>query len=582
MDLEKINKVTNILNDSPIRMYLKNVNNISIFENEKVVLSDIDKIIQINKQNIQEPLKIVVLGEVKAGKSTLVNSLIGKKVSYTNVVEATAAILEIKYNNKDKVVINEISGNNIELMSLNELENLIDKNKNNQEFFGKINKISIETNIDRLKEITLVDTPGLNTVTNENARRTEDYIANADVILWILNCHHLGQSDVANKIEEVLDYGKPIICVLNRIDEVNADSNELEDYVKSEMGYMFKEVFATSAQKAWEGYIENDKSKIKESNINELYEYIVNNIERNANTVQMNSIIDSIKTQAKKDLYTHKETQLRIEAMLQSFQKDIKELKEFNERLKGVISNKIAEWIDTEFFEDEKQLLNNCSSDEEFINLAKKYTSEQHIETIINFEYEKLQAYIVDEWRNNTEEFVKRQYINDINVTGAITTYNAIDTENASNNNEIIDGIKQGGLTAGAIGMGLAGYAAWLGPAAAYVSIGSAVAAFLPPLLIAGALGGAVWKLVGSDKKKINRYKQIDSLVFEMKLVVKRNILNKMKENLYNICDYYLEQSSKMVTSIIEQCNITSDELIRIKDEIKIYVNRVDNIISSI
>ena len=36
MDLEKINKITNILNDSPIRIHLKNINNISIFENEKV------------------------------------------------------------------------------------------------------------------------------------------------------------------------------------------------------------------------------------------------------------------------------------------------------------------------------------------------------------------------------------------------------------------------------------------------------------------------------------------------------------------------------------------------------------------
>lgn len=581
MDLEKINKITNILNDSPIRIHLKNINNISIFENEKVVLNDIDRIIEINKQNLHEPLKIVVLGEVKAGKSTLVNSLIGKKVSYTNVVEATAAILEIKYNNQEKISINRIDGNNIELMSLNELDNLIDENKNNQEFFSKINKISIQTNIDRLKEITLVDTPGLNTVTNENERRTEDYIANADVILWILNSHHLGQSDVVDKIEEVLDYGKPIICVLNRIDEINCDSYDLIEYVKSEMGYMFTEVFATSAKKAWDGYIESNKSKIKESNIDDLYEYIVNNIERNAESVQLNSIVDSIKIQIEKDFHTHKETELRIDAMLQSFQKDIKELNEFNERLKGIISNKITEWIDTEFFEEEKQLLNNCS-DEEFIKLAKKYTSEQHIQTIVNLKYEKLQSYIVDEWQNNTEEFIKRQCINEINVIESINPCNIVGTKNTKNNNEVIDGIKQGGITAGAIGMGLAGYAAWLGPAAAYVSIGSAVAAFLPPLLIAGALGGAAWKLVGSDKKKINRYNQIDSLVFEIKLVVKRNIATRMKENLYNICDYYLENSSKMITSIIEQCNITSDELIKIKDEINIYINKVNSIISDI
>ena len=87
---------------------------------------------------------------------------------------------------------------------------------------------------------------------------------------------------------------------------------------------------------------------------------------------------------------------------------------------------------------------------------------------------------------------------------------------------------------------------------------------------------------MGSDKKKINRYNQIDSLVLEIKSVVKRNIISRMKENLYNISDYYLEDSSKMITSIIEQCNITSDELGRIKHEISIYITRISSIGSDI
>lgn len=55
-----------------------------------------------------------------------------------------------------------------------------------------------------------------------------------------------------------------------------------------------------------------------------------------------------------------------------------------------------------------------------------------------------------------------------------------------------------------------------------------------------------------------------------------------MKENLYNISDYYLENSSKMITSIIEQCNITSDEIARVKDEINIYITRITSITSDI
>lgn len=584
MDIERnINQISNILNNSPIRQHLKNNNKISLFESERNILNDIDKIMKVNKENLQNKLKVVILGEVKAGKSTLINSLIGKKVSYTNVLEATASILEIKYSKEEKVLIYKVDGNCIKLKSLGELNKLIDANKENQEFFAKINKIVISTNIDKLKDLILVDTPGLNTVTSENEEKTENYIANSDVILWVINSHHLGQTDIVEKIEKVLDYGKPIICVLNRIDEIDADKDELIEYVENEMWYMFSEIFAISAKQAWDGYCKKDISKIQESNINELYDYLINDIERNANDVQMNSILESIKTQVMRDLIVHQKTQLRLNIMLESFQKDKKELEEFNERIKEIINNKLSEWLDKEFFKKERILLKDCDKDKEFNNLIKEYTSEDYINRIVNDEYENLQEFIINEWKNNTEEFLKRQHIGgiDIELETLIDLDSIIETENIKDNN-IVDGIKQGGITASALGIGLAGYSAWIGPAAAYVSIGSAVATFVPPLLIAGAIAGGTLKVIESYKRKNDRkndrYKQIEDLDSKIKDSFKKNVLYKMKKNLYDMSDYYLENSFKIITSILEQCNITIDEVIKINSNIKTYINEVDNI----
>lgn len=572
VELKELNDKINMLETSPIRQYLKNNNKISLFEDERVILSDIDKIINTNKENLHNPLKIVVLGEVKAGKSTLVNSLIGKKVSYTNVVEATAAILEIKYSKQEKIIIEQKNQEQINLNSLNELDKLMDSNRNNQNFFDNIKKISIFTDTERLKEITLVDTPGLNTVTSENAERTDGYIVNADVVLWILNSHHLGQSDISEKIEEVLDYGKPIICVLNRIDEVNGDASEIIAYVQNEMGYMFTEIFATSAKNAWDGYIEKNSLKVKESNINELYSYIVNNIERNAEQVQIDSIFKSMTVQIMRDLYTHKNTKLKIEEMLATFDEDLRELNEFNNTLKQITNNKISEWIDTKFFETEKQLLLNCDDDKEFINLAKKYSSDEYIRSLINCQYEELNNYILDEWKNNTEQFVKKQIQGELAMPSTINPYSMISPEPIQNNNDVIEGAKQGGITAGAVGLGLAGYAAWLGPAAAYVSIGSAVSAFFPPLLIVGAIGGAVWKLASKDKNKVNRYNQIDALVFEIKSAIKNNVISSMKNNLYQASDNYYNNSSLMIMSILKQCNTSKEQIEKINIELDKYI----------
>ncbi|HET7560656.1 MAG TPA: dynamin family protein, partial [Limnochordia bacterium] len=44
---------------------------------------------------LDDTLTIAVMGEVKAGKSTLINALVGRAVAPTNVLEATAAVMEI-------------------------------------------------------------------------------------------------------------------------------------------------------------------------------------------------------------------------------------------------------------------------------------------------------------------------------------------------------------------------------------------------------------------------------------------------------------------------------------------------------
>lgn len=577
MYLNKLIEIEKTIQSSPIRIYLKNNNNRnSFFEEEKVKLDEISNTIEINKKNLNNPLKIVVLGEVKAGKSTLVNSLIGKEVSYTNVVEATAAILEVKYSEKEEIIISKNKGADISLNSLNELDEIINKNKDNQKFFESINKISILTDTERLKEVTLVDTPGLNTVTAENEKRTEDYIANADVILWVLNCHHLGQSDVYEKIDKVLDYGKPIICILNRIDEAESNPNKLIEYVDGEMGYMFNRIFATSAKEAWDGYSKNDELKIKNSNIEELYNYIITDIERNADQVQLKSIIDSTNMKTSQDLNIHKKAQAKIQGVIQNLDNDIKHFEDINNRIKDIVNIKVDEWIEREFFKEEKSNLINSKKASEFRNLIEEYSNSEYLQNIINCKYENLNTYITDEWRNSTEKFIKRQSVEKIASLESINKYNMIISEN-NQTNDLISGIKQGGVTAGAVGLGLAGYAAFLGPASAYVTLGSALSTIMPPVLIVGLVGGVVWKFMNKEKNDVNRIKQIELMESEMKANIKKEVIPKIKESLFNVSDNYMNSSSKMILSILSQCNTSYKELNKIYKDIESYINELKN-----
>ena len=273
------------------------------------------------------------------------------------MVEATAAIVEVKYNKTENIFIKFKNDEKRKINSLVELNKLMDEKRNNQEFFSKIELISISTNTERLKKITIVDTPGLNTITAENTERTEDYIKNADVVLWVINAHNLGQSDVIDKLEEIMEYGKTIIGIVNRIDEIDGDEDEILEYVQEEMGYIFDEIFTTSAKKAWDGFIQNDNRKIEESNINNLYKFIIDNIESNSEEFQMESVEKSTISQLDKDLYVHKNTKNKLDTMLNKIDEDLKSLNAFNNNLKQITENKMNDWLNGEFFKDEKNIL---------------------------------------------------------------------------------------------------------------------------------------------------------------------------------------------------------------------------------
>src|SRR3954465_11788873 len=52
-----------------------------------------------------EPLRVAIAGRLKAGKSTLVNALIGRRVAPTEVGECTRIVTQFRYGTSDRVDI---------------------------------------------------------------------------------------------------------------------------------------------------------------------------------------------------------------------------------------------------------------------------------------------------------------------------------------------------------------------------------------------------------------------------------------------------------------------------------------------
>lgn len=136
---------------------------------------------ELIEKRSNEPFTLVILGEFKRGKSTIINALLGKDLAPTNVSPETYTINEITYGRVPGV---EAVFDNGKRMRLTMRDTTRERLEAREKFFpGKIEYLDIKDNSAILKEMRIVDTPGLSDL-DDLDRQVTDYLVNADAVMY--------------------------------------------------------------------------------------------------------------------------------------------------------------------------------------------------------------------------------------------------------------------------------------------------------------------------------------------------------------------------------------------------------------
>ncbi len=200
------------------------------------------------RNRLSDPFMFVIVGEVKAGKSSFINALLdtGKDICAVAPSPMTDTIQQIVYGDQEAV------------------ESLSPYLKR------------IFQPVEILKDIAIVDTPGTNTIIAHHQEITESFIPAADLIVFVFeakNPYRQSAWDFFNLIHE--DWKKKIIFVLQQkdlMDEADLKINEsgVERYAK-ERDILEPIIFSVSAK------LEQENSKLKSGYL-PLREFIKKNI----------------------------------------------------------------------------------------------------------------------------------------------------------------------------------------------------------------------------------------------------------------------------------------------------------------
>ncbi|MBP1561031.1 MAG: dynamin family protein [Oscillospiraceae bacterium] len=129
-----------------------------------------------------EPFSLVVLGDFKRGKSTIINAILGKSISPVNVAPETFTINSISYGEVPKAEAVLKNGQRISLSADDLVREKLEKLT--RAFPDSLEYIDIRDNAELLKEIRIVDTPGLSDLDCLD-KQVQDYLVNADAVIYI-------------------------------------------------------------------------------------------------------------------------------------------------------------------------------------------------------------------------------------------------------------------------------------------------------------------------------------------------------------------------------------------------------------
>ena len=252
-----------------------------------VKFDDERKDIKEQKAFIDEPdLQIAIVGTIKAGKSTFINALFEENIASTDVTPETASLTKFRYSTKNKLEVkfynktewdelwesvkkseektktkifrDEFESSGAENIKndyigasdkIEEVSNIEELKKKVKEYTSKNSKIhyfvkelKVYLNNENMhKNVTIVDTPGLDDVVDYRSKITRDYIKRANAVIVCVDSSSLRNDEyvtITKVFENIGDDFYKVMILGTQIDNKNNPKEAWEKQIEEWKKYL--------------------------------------------------------------------------------------------------------------------------------------------------------------------------------------------------------------------------------------------------------------------------------------------------------------------------------------------------------
>lgn len=271
---------------------------------ERISASDMEKKVAEMRSQLDEPFYLLVAGEYNSGKSSFINALCGERVLVDGPTPTTNRITLLTYG--DKVEIKEV-GDHL---------------------------CQATYPMEPLKDVTLVDTPGTNSIIVEHSTLTESFVHRAELVLFVTSADHPFTESERQFLQFLKGkWGRKVLFILNKIDLKSTEElaeivNFLEKNCFRLLGFEPK-ILAVSAKDAYKAKVEGNKELLEKSKIAEVENFIFDKLD-------LDTKIDFKLVSPLKYLFNvFSDIQQNLSDKVNKCNADIKSIERFETRLKN-------------------------------------------------------------------------------------------------------------------------------------------------------------------------------------------------------------------------------------------------------
>jgi len=170
-------------------------------------------------------IDVVILGQFKSGKSSFLNSIIGKPILPVGVIPVTTTITRVQYGKRERAIVRHFDGQQTDV-DIGAIEDFTSEAKNpaNQK---NVEVVDLEhPSLEKYAGLRLVDTPGLGSIFKSHIETSENWLPEVGcALLAISSDRPLAENDL-QLIRDLRKHTPKIVLLLTKADLLSPEQQK--------------------------------------------------------------------------------------------------------------------------------------------------------------------------------------------------------------------------------------------------------------------------------------------------------------------------------------------------------------------